>query len=180
MFAVIPYVSPFTINIYGNNIQTSSVNHDPIIDQFMVDPAARVLKNMRTLHVKRRSRLFGAKIKSSSTRAGFRLRYKKTARYSLKTGWFVLKFDLIWCCTNSINLNKCFNCSLHEAYRVDLQKCHEIGMKWPEMSCFDQKSIQMTFFNLKTWFLTEKGLLTPETVGFELKTLLFGPLKMTF
>ena len=86
-FGVLPYVSSFTINSHENNIQIHNLNSN--IDQFMIDPAAKVLKNIRTLHVKRRSRLFGVKHKSSLwTRSGFRIRYRKTnTRYSLKTGW---------------------------------------------------------------------------------------------
>ena len=48
-------------------------------------------------------------------------------------------------------------------YRVVLQKCHENAQKWPKMSFLTQKSPQMTFFDLKTRFLTENGLFNPKT-----------------
>ena len=62
-------------------------------------------------------------------------------------------------------------------------KCHEIGqklarndLKWLKMTFLTQKSLQMTFFDLKSELWTQNGLFDPKT-GFFLHENVFCPPK---
>ena len=47
-------------------------------------------------------------------------------------------------------------------YRVFLQKCHEIGQKWPQMSCYDPKITSNDLVWPENWVLGRKRAFWPE------------------